>query len=154
MKIKILIIMLSFISNYSYCLNIKSDKICSQDNSNEIKYIDMLKMYKTSLYKNFYDVLVLKKFPLEAIPILFCITKLESNFNTNAININKNGSVDLGLFQINQVWRKECHSNINRTEDNIDCARIILKKQGLNAWTTYRKYKYICLNAIKNLNNL
>lgn len=33
--------------------------------------------------------------------ILIAIAKVESNFNPSAININKNGSVDHGLMQIN-----------------------------------------------------
>lgn len=36
--------------------------------------------------------------------ILRAIAKVESNFNPAAINVNKNGSYDFGLMQINSIW--------------------------------------------------
>lgn len=39
--------------------------------------------------------------------ILIAIAKVESNFNPSAININKNGSVDHGLMQINSQHLKK-----------------------------------------------
>ena len=39
--------------------------------------------------------------------ILYSIAKKESNFNTNAINRNSNGSVDIGIMQINSSHLKE-----------------------------------------------
>jgi len=36
--------------------------------------------------------------------LLKSIAKVESNFNQNAIGKNKNGSVDIGLMQINSSW--------------------------------------------------
>jgi hypothetical protein len=38
--------------------------------------------------------------------ILESIAKVESNLNPGAININRNGSVDIGLMQINSGWLK------------------------------------------------
>jgi soluble lytic murein transglycosylase-like protein len=35
--------------------------------------------------------------------ILYSIAKIESNLNPNAINRNLNGSVDMGIMQINSV---------------------------------------------------
>jgi hypothetical protein len=80
--------------------------------------------------------------------MLFCITKLESNFDSKAVNKNRNGTVDAGLFQINEIWKEKCHYKLYSTEDNIDCALIVFKAQGLNAWTTYKKYKDICSYSI------
>lgn len=36
--------------------------------------------------------------------LLYAIAKTESNFNSLAINRNKNGSYDVGLMQINSLW--------------------------------------------------
>jgi len=36
--------------------------------------------------------------------LLMAVAKVESNFNRNAININKNKSVDIGMMQINTIW--------------------------------------------------
>ena len=39
--------------------------------------------------------------------ILYSIAKIESNLNPNAINRNSNGSVDIGIMQINSSHLKE-----------------------------------------------
>ena len=36
--------------------------------------------------------------------LLMSIAKQESNFKPNAVNVNKNGSYDYGLMQINSSW--------------------------------------------------
>lgn len=36
--------------------------------------------------------------------LLMAIAKVESGFNNNAININKNHTVDIGMMQINSIW--------------------------------------------------
>lgn len=36
--------------------------------------------------------------------LLMAVAKVESGFNANAINKNKNASVDLGMMQINSFW--------------------------------------------------
>lgn len=36
--------------------------------------------------------------------LLFAIAKVESGFNSNAINRNKNKSTDFGMMQINDLW--------------------------------------------------
>lgn len=38
--------------------------------------------------------------------ILWAIAKVESSFDANAINKNKNGSYDYGVMQINSIWAK------------------------------------------------
>lgn len=36
--------------------------------------------------------------------LLYSIASVESGFNNNAINTNKNGSFDIGMMQINSIW--------------------------------------------------
>lgn len=38
---------------------------------------------------------------------LWAITKAESDFNPGAVNYNKNGSIDVGLMQINSIHAKQ-----------------------------------------------
>ena len=109
----------------------------------------MKKLYFTDLYKSFYDVLKIKGFREYDIPRLFCIVKLESSFNQYAKNFNTNGTIDAGLFQINSVWKKKCKSSLYSVESNIDCAKIVVERQGLNAWVTYQKYGGICEKSLK-----
>ena len=150
MKLKFLLLYLILQNQSSYSLSISSNRMCST----EIKFDNLYKIYNTNLYKIFRDVLILKNFPESSIPMLFCISKFESGFNGRAINLNANGSIDSGLFQINQIWNKECGYKINTLEDNINCAHIVLKKQGLTAWSSYKKYKYVCSEAINKMLDL
>lgn len=39
--------------------------------------------------------------------VLWAITKAESDFNSGAVNYNKNGSIDVGLMQINSIHAKQ-----------------------------------------------
>lgn len=39
--------------------------------------------------------------------LLYSIGLVESRFDANAVNRNKNGSLDLGAMQINTIWLKE-----------------------------------------------
>ena len=71
------------------------------------------------------------------------VVKLESNFNQYAINKNKDGSLDLGMWQINEkyqkVSRKEAFDPILSTE----VAYNIYKSWGnsFEAWSAYKKIK-------------
>ncbi|MBF0558687.1 MAG: lytic transglycosylase domain-containing protein [Nitrospirae bacterium] len=46
--------------------------------------------------------------------LLESIAKAESNFDPKAINRNKNGSVDMGLMQVNSFWIKPLGLDINK----------------------------------------
>lgn len=142
-KYSLFFILIIILEEKSFSINIKSNEFCSTNNETTNIY----KIYETKIYADFHTILQLKKFPEDKIPMLFCISKLESNFNPYAYNKNKNGTVDYGLFQINQVWNPACKNLQSTLEGNIDCAKIVLEKQGLNAWTSYRKYKGTCSNA-------
>ena len=109
----------------------------------------MKHLYNTELYRAFYNYLSGRGIQEYYIPRLFCIAKLESNFDPNAVNFNKNGSIDVGLLQINTVWQKKCGMSLHNIETNISCAKIVLEKQGLNAWVTYQKWGGLCEKSIR-----
>ena len=48
--------------------------------------------------------------------ILYSIAKIESKLNPNAINRNTNGTVDIGIMQINSVHMKELNKRGFRRE--------------------------------------
>jgi len=45
--------------------------------------------------------------------LLKAIAKAESNFNPSATNHNRNGTVDVGLMQINSIWADQLGSTWN-----------------------------------------
>lgn len=134
--------------------SILGNKIFKKGNSGFKKALTPKKMklmYQSELYKSFYDVLKIKGFDEYYIPRLFCIAKLESNLDPTATNTNRNKTFDVGLFQINSIWENVCHKKeyLYDTEKNIDCAKIIVSKNGLKPWVTYRKYGKICEDSLK-----
>jgi len=75
---------------------------------------------------------------------LVCIAKAESNLNPKAINHakNRNKTKDYGLFQINQIWLKECGMSPKHLLDahsNIGCAIYVYNKRGLKSWSTLKE---------------
>lgn len=72
--------------------------------------------------------------------ILRAIAKVESNYNPNAVNKNRNGSYDFGVMQINSIWAsslgKETWNNLGDPCTNIKTGAKILsgciKKYGYN----------------------
>ncbi|XP_026200227.2 lysozyme C-like [Anabas testudineus] len=83
-----------------------------------------------------------------------CLAEHESGFNTQAINHNKDGTTDYGIFQINSRWWCDNGShtangcNVKCSElqsDNvsvsINCAkRVVRDPNGIGAWVAWRKY--------------
>ena len=64
------------------------------------------------------------------------IAKAESRLNPKAYNENRNGTIDVGIFQINSTWgySKEYLENV---DNNIAVAKKVLDKQGKTAWAVY-----------------
>lgn len=87
-------------------------------------------------------------FKQKDIPVMVCTAKHESAFDPQALNVNRDKSIDYGLFQINgRWWSKEC--NLNKLLDaqyNTYCAKIVFDKQGINAWWGYKRNKTECDN--------
>ena len=93
-------------------------------------------------------------FKAKQIPIMLCIAEKESSFYEKARHYNKNGSIDRGLFQINNYyWGEEvkngCHFNdreLLESKKNTLCARKVFLRHGFKAWYGYRKHKKECHN--------
>lgn len=86
-------------------------------------------------------------FPAQVIPIMVCTAKYESSFNTAAKNKNRNGSVDTGLFQINDIWLNACQvsrKTLLDPKENARCAYRVWKQQGLEAWYAFKKKEVEC----------
>jgi hypothetical protein len=66
------------------------------------------------------------------------IAMCESRYNENAINVNKNGSVDRGVFQINSVHKGLTNVDAFNFKKNIDFAIEMYKKQGVRPWVCAR----------------
>lgn len=97
-------------------------------------------------------------FPQSSLPTMVCISKYESSFNCDATNKNTDGSTDYGLMQINSYWwcsgdplskyngcSTSCSSLFN-CQSNANCAYIVWKQQGYNAWYGYKNHKTECDN--------
>nr|ATU82685.1 venom lysozyme 1 [Pristhesancus plagipennis] len=98
------------------------------------------------------DILRQNDFPSNQLADWLCLAKSESALNTTAIGgPNKNGSYDFGIFQINNRWwcdmdkpGKDCNvtcSDLILDDDitpSIECAKIIFKIQGFNAWNGWK----------------
>lgn len=64
--------------------------------------------------------------------------KLESNFNPYAINVNKDKSLDLGIWQLNTKWQKVDREVAFNPTKATQAAYKIYQAWGntFNAWTT------------------
>lgn len=71
--------------------------------------------------------------PLIALKIAEC----ESSFNPKAFNINKNGTVDKSIFQINSIHQEEAKLNgfdITTPTGNISMAILLMQKNKYRDW--------------------
>ncbi|KAJ8287334.1 hypothetical protein GJAV_G00050350 [Gymnothorax javanicus] len=83
-----------------------------------------------------------------------CLAQWESSYNTQATNLNTDGSTDYGIFQINSRWwcnnggRTANGCNINCSSllkddisDAITCAkRVVRDPNGIKAWVAWRRH--------------
>jgi hypothetical protein len=82
-----------------------------------------------------------KTFPEEP-EVMVAIAKAESKLNPHVVNrANKDGSVDVGIFQINSIHGYD-EEWLKNEDNNIKVARQIYEKQGKNAWVVYWKGHY------------
>ena len=81
------------------------------------------------------EKLIRQKFP-ECPDTMVKIARAESSFRFNAVNKNTNGTLDCGLFQINSVHGYDCEW-LKNPVNNLEAARRVFDKQGLQAWSVY-----------------
>jgi len=80
--------------------------------------------------------------------IIYAIAQAESAGKQFAIGYNDNGSMDGGWLQVNTIHRNAGEtpvafiSRMHDLEQNVSTASIVYKKQGFNAWVTYRNGAY------------
>lgn len=92
-------------------------------------------------------------FPSNKIRDWVCLVKAESSYRTNAIGrVNRNGSRDYGLFQINdKYWcshgrrGKDCNVRCESLLTNnislaATCAKKIYSRHGFEAWYGWKKH--------------
>ena len=78
-----------------------------------------------------------------------CVAKYESSLRPGAINLhNENGTIDVGLFQINTIWHNRIsYCELDKLQNpmyNVKCARYIYEIQGIRAWVAYNINKEEC----------
>ncbi|XP_072266444.1 lysozyme C-like [Pyxicephalus adspersus] len=85
-----------------------------------------------------------------------CLVFYESRFNTGLVHVNRNGSRDYGLFQINsKYWcndgktpratngcKTDCRKFLdNNLDDDIECAKkIATQARGLTPWYGWKNF--------------
>ena len=88
--------------------------------------------------------------PAEA-HVMTCVSFYESSHRPAAINLaNRNGSIDVGLFQINTIWHNRIpYCELDKLQNpmyNVKCARYVYELQGYEAWYGYRYNEQTCKN--------
>lgn len=92
------------------------------------------------------EVAIYEKWGLENYKLAIAVAKAESGLNPEAINVNTNGSIDLGLFQINSTHyeKDECSlEKVVTVEGNIDCAYSLWEAQGWEPWVAFNNGGFI-----------
>ncbi|MEO0289598.1 MAG: transglycosylase SLT domain-containing protein [candidate division WOR-3 bacterium] len=106
-----------------------------------IKYAEGLPKPETPFEEYIFD----KWGPVDG-KIAIAIARAESGMREEAINVNHNGSLDIGIFQINSVhWKKEGCSpkELFDAYKNVDCAYKIWQASGWSAWTVAKNGSFL-----------
>ena len=137
-------------NKYKY-VEIEQEETCVYDSPKELQANYKSECQVATYLKN-------AGFPQTSVPTMVCISKYESSFNCDATNKNTDGSTDYGLTQINSYYwcsgdatskYNECHMSCASLFDcqaNANCAYIVWKQQGYNAWYGYKSHKTECDN--------
>lgn len=68
---------------------------------------------------------------------------LNKHFDCRRTNVNKNGSIDRGIFQINSVHTDISPEDAFNCFKNIDYAYNLWKRQGWQPWSAYTNLSYL-----------
>lgn len=96
---------------------------------------------ETDAEKYIYEV-----FGIEDYKLALAVAKSESGMREDAIGINTNGTVDIGIFQINSIHYKQegCSlKEIVTVKGNVDCAYKIWQASGWQAWSAFKNGNFI-----------
>ena len=93
----------------------------------------------------------LKKYICDKFGVYDCKTALavasaESGLREQAVHINNNNTIDVGIFQINSIHFKQEGCSLKEIIDqykNVDCAYGIWKVQGWNPWVAFINGNYL-----------
>lgn len=68
---------------------------------------------------------------------LVSIARVESHYNQGARRVNKNSTVDVGMFQVNSVhWKRECKGiDVTKLQGNAECAAKLIAMHAKHAST-------------------
>lgn len=91
--------------------------------------------------ENSIEEIISRMFPEDPKTAL-AIAKAESGMRADAKNINRNGSNDVGIFQINSIHGHSIEERLDPIE-NIRMAREIYERRGWEAWSAYNNQKYL-----------
>lgn len=107
----------------------------------EVEIEEPVKPAYTGVCSQYYDMVDKYDWDTET---MLAIMYAESSCRPNLDNtgLNKNGSVDYGLFQINSIHGYD-KNDLMDPEFNISVAYKIYKSQGLRAWSVYNSGKYL-----------
>jgi len=86
------------------------------------------------------------KFGLLDCKIALSVAQAESGMRENAYNHNTNNTIDIGIFQVNQIhWTKPGCSpkELFDAYKNVDCAYTIWKGSGWGAWVAYNTGSFL-----------
>lgn len=89
---------------------------------------------------------ICEKWGIADCKIALAVAKAESGMREDAININTNNTIDVGIFQINSVHFKQAGCSLKDITDaykNVDCAYSIFKSSGWNAWVAFTKGYFV-----------
>ena len=88
------------------------------------------------------DVRIIKEEKQQIDPTIETIIRCESSGKPDAVNLNKNGTKDWGLLQVNDVHRKrmeEMGLNIENPEHSFTFGLLLFKEQGTKPWNSSLK---------------
>jgi hypothetical protein len=96
---------------------------------------------KTDTEKYIYE-----RFGLSDFKLAIAIARAESGLREDAININTNNTIDVGIFQINSIHFKKAGCSLKEVatmKGNVDCAYQIYKASGWSPWVAFSTGAFI-----------
>lgn len=122
-------------------IEIKERQIPTKEIVKVVEQVPEPQDLQTDVEKYIYQV-----FGIEDYKVALAVAKSESGLREDAININDNGTIDVGTFQINSVHFKQEGCSLKEVatmKGNVDCAYKLYKQSGWNPWVAFNKGSFI-----------